>query len=88
MIKWTATNKEIATIIAIAKRATAMQPKYDYTTCMMDVEATHCNGTPLKLQDLLETDNFNFAHDVFGIARHIDRGTGKLKNCFSPRFGK
>lgn len=52
----------------------------------MDVTATHCNGNPLRLDDLLAADDFNFAHDIYGIRRHLNRGTGKLENCFSPRF--
>jgi hypothetical protein len=52
----------------------------------MDIDATHCNGTPLKLEELLKADDANFAHDVFGIIRHIDRTTGKLTMCFLPRY--
>lgn len=52
----------------------------------MDLTAVHANGCPLRLQELLDADNFNFGHDVFGIARHIDRRTGKLRNHFRPRF--
>lgn len=52
----------------------------------MDVTAVHANGCPLRLVDLLEADEFNFSHDIFGIHRHLDRETGKLGDCFSPRF--
>lgn len=51
----------------------------------MDITATHLNGTPLDLDRLLAFDDLNFVHDVFGIARHLDRSTGKLQNCFVPR---
>jgi hypothetical protein len=44
----------------------------------MDLEATHANGCPLRLADLLAADDFNFWHDVSGIARHLDRTTGEL----------
>jgi hypothetical protein len=54
----------------------------------MDVTATHCNGNPLRLDDLLNADDFNFLHDISGIARHLDRDTGKLADFFSPRFSK
>jgi len=54
----------------------------------MDIVATHCNGNPLRLQDLLGADDFNLLHDVSGIARHLNRQTGKLENHFSPRFSK
>lgn len=52
----------------------------------MDLTACHANGCPLDLDRLLAADKFNFIHDVVGIARHIDRSTGRLQNCFTPRF--
>jgi hypothetical protein len=52
----------------------------------MDITACHANGCPLKLQELADADDFNLAHDVFGISGHIDRDTGKLTDCFRPRF--
>lgn len=52
----------------------------------MDIIAVHVNGNPLRLNDLLQADDFNFAHDVFGICRHLDRSTGQLTDHFSPRF--
>jgi hypothetical protein len=52
----------------------------------MDVMAVHLNGCPLRLKDLLEADDFNFAHDLYGIYRHLNRETGKLEDCFLPRF--
>ncbi len=52
----------------------------------MDIIATHLNGNPLRLEDLLLANDFNFVHDIFGIYRHLDRTTGKLKDFFSPRY--
>lgn len=52
----------------------------------MDITAVHANGNPLKLDKFLAADDFNFAHDFFGINRHINRDTGGLSACFSPRF--
>lgn len=57
----------------------------------MDLLACHANGTPLRLLALLEADDVNFAHDVFGIRRHIDRDdrsptAGLMLGCFVPRF--
>lgn len=57
----------------------------DRMTMLMDLEACHCNGNPLDLKKLLGFDDFNFAHDVFGIRRYMDRNTGKLTKCFLPR---
>ena len=31
-------------------------------------------------------DDHNFAHDVFGIRRHMNRKTAKLEDHFVPRF--
>lgn len=52
----------------------------------MNVSACHASGNPLRLQDLLDADDFNFAHDVFGIDRHLNRENGELLDFFSPRF--
>lgn len=53
----------------------------------IDITACHANGTPLRLADLLTADDTNFAHDVFGIHRYINRETGQLEDCcFRPRF--
>ena len=74
----------------IARRAAGMAANagwnYPILDATMDVDACHNNDCPLKLQELLEADDFNFAHDVFGIRANIDRTTGKLQNCFVPRY--
>lgn len=79
-----------AIVVAIVNRAVGMAHSngwsYDRMDCQMDIVATHLNGNPLRLRDLLEADDFSFAHDVFGIRKHIDRRTGELLNFFSPRF--
>ena len=46
---------------------------YSRMTCVMDITATHLNGNPLRLAALLAADDFNFMHDVCGIARHLNR---------------
>lgn len=84
-------NKEERAIIDnIIDRAVEMCMKNDGSvldklTLRMDISAVYVH-TPLKLEALFETDDFNFAHDVFGIMRNIDRQTGELANCFLPRF--
>ena len=52
---------------------------------LMDISKVHENY-PLKLEELLEADNFNFFHDIIGIGNNICRKTGKLDNCFLPRY--
>lgn len=83
-------KKEARTINKIAHRAVALAESagihYPIMDADMDVTACHVNGCPLKLDALLAADEFNFAHDVFGIRRHIDRTTGELQNCFVPRY--
>lgn len=53
---------------------------------LMDITGTHCNGFPLDLARLLAADDFNFAHDVGGIVRHVNRETGQLMDQFTPRY--
>lgn len=90
MIDWKLHSKEEArTIAMIAQRAVKMATDagiwYNFMDADMDITATHI-ANPLKLGELLAADNFNFSHDVFGIRRHLDRETGKLGDCFVPRF--
>jgi hypothetical protein len=74
---------------ALADRAVSMAVayniEYDKQWALMDLTACHANGMPLDLEKLAGADDFNFAHDVFGIRRHLDRDTGTLQNCFVPR---
>lgn len=83
---------ERKTARAIARRARdlllSMGTDRDALDIDMDIVATHCNGNPLRLKELLAADDFNLLHDVSGIARHLNRETGKLENHFSPRFSK
>lgn len=73
----------------IAERAVALpgfqRTKTTKLDITMDLSATHANGTPLNLDKLLAFDDFNFAHDLYGIYRHLDRDTGELMDCFMPR---
>ena len=90
MINWTISKEDSEIAVKIAKRAVATAKKHDIQldqmSTLMDIEACHNNGCPLKLQELLDADDFNFAHDVFGIRQHIDRATGELPDCFLPRY--
>ena len=75
----------VLVIHKIALRAHELNHDIDFTTLMMDMMATH-KVCPLMLEELLAADVSNFAHDVGGIMRHINRKTGRLENCFVPRF--
>jgi hypothetical protein len=87
-INFNVSAEEHALALAIAQRFVALINRPDVTVhyTAMDVVATHANGTPLRLADLLAADDFDFAHDVGGIRRHLDRTTGRLGGCFVPRF--
>lgn len=80
------------TIRAIARRARDVYLEHSVDRSAIDIDmdltATHCNGNPLRLDDLLKADDFNLLHDVSGISRHLNRETGKLEDHFSPRFSR
>ena len=90
MISFKTTKEETQIITKIAQRANAAAKEvgldYPVMDAHMDISACHANGCPLKLSELAEADDFNFAHDVFGIRRHINRKTGQLEDCFLPRY--
>lgn len=89
-LSFKATKGEFQLMSKIAGRASSMARShggsYDFMTANMDINACHSNGCPLKLKELLEADDFTFAHDVFGIREHINRETGQLEHCFVPRL--
>ena len=89
-----ATGQEVALVIDIVNRAFgamysigAKITGYDRMAMQMDLLLCnhHC---PLLLREMLNSQarDEDVLHDVFGIARHLDRETGKLKDCFLPRF--
>lgn len=85
MIDFETTDEDTKVIHDIAARAAELL-EADLMTVSMDVTACHLNGCPLRLADLLTADEGNFAHDIAGIARHLDRKSGELQDCFLPRF--
>lgn len=50
----------------------------------MNLSAAHAR-CPLDIAALAKFDDANFAHDIFGIERHLDKTTGKLLDFFVPR---
>ncbi len=87
-LRFSISKEDSELVTKIVKRAASMQEGIDLLSITMDLTACHANGCPMDFQRLLDADNFNFSHDVFGINRHINRRTGKLSNCFLPRFSK
>lgn len=92
MINFTATTADRFLIEKIAKRAMDMRGISGHYADVIDVEldllATHANGCQLRLSEFLAADDFQFAHDIYGIARNLDRKNGRLTNCFLPRYSK
>ena len=92
MVSFDTTKDEMRLVVAIARRAAMLRAedgiRTDIMALEMDIAACHCNGCPLKLAELLEVDDFNFMHDIYGISAHLDRETGELRGCFLPRFAQ
>lgn len=86
------TLEEFNTIRAIVARALGtsdvLATDIDRLGLLLDITALHCNSCPLRLGELLAADEFNFQHDIVGIARNLDRRTATLRNTFQPRFAK
>lgn len=88
-VNFKTTKEETRLVSQIVKRAVSLSLiKKDALGLHMDITACHKNGNPLKLEELLNVDDFNFCHDIVGIMNTIDRNTGKLTNCFVPRLSK
>jgi len=95
MLSFKCSREDLALISKIMDRACAPgfagQPdalvqRHERMDVTMSLNACHSSGHPLRLAELLVATDFNFSHDVLGIARNIDPETGQLLNCFSPRY--
>lgn len=87
MIDWSKSNlDEMELFSKIAKRAIKLIGKGSVQSFAMNLQAVHTHGCKLKLEELLKSRDSDILHDVFGIDKHIDRDTGKLCDCFWPRF--
>jgi len=86
MIDWKSISKaDLDLALECALRAHGLFPETSINVYWMDISAAHINS-PLRLRDLLESDEFNFIHDVLGINKHINRKTGRMNDCFFPRY--
>lgn len=90
ILKFSNTRTEFELGAAIAKRAVALADRlglhYPHHVAVMDIDVCHANGCPLDLAGLLNASPADFAHDVLGIRRHLNRETGELGGCFVPRY--
>lgn len=82
-------NKErFEMYVKIAERAEQMDIYHgERISLLMDIENAD-KVFNLRLEDLLNADNFNFAHDVVGIVNNIDRRNPTEFNLFVPRFAQ
>jgi hypothetical protein len=96
-VNFESTDEELALIEKIVERAEnvgyvrgrkSRSHWYTKTTMTLDLLAANANGNPMDFERMLATDDLNFLHDVAGIARHMNRETGKFNDFFSPRFTK
>lgn len=83
------TKGDCKKIAGIARRAVRVYAdngvSRDFEEIQMDLEAVHGGVCPLDLDRLGAFDDFNLLHDVGGVARHLDRRTGELRDSFRPR---
>ena len=76
-------------IEAIVERAKTVAVKMDARVprgLSRDIIYVHTHIRALRLKDLLEADELNFTHDVWGISGKLSQKTGQLVMCFMPRF--
>ena len=82
-------NKErFLMYVKVAQRAEGMGIyNGERSTLLMDIESAD-NAFNLRLEDMLEADDGNFAHDIVGIVNNIDRSTFPATdfNLFVPRY--
>lgn len=73
--------------VKIAERAEQMGIYHgERISLLMDIENAD-NIFNMRLEDWLQADNFNFAHDIVGIVNNIDRSKYPAEiTRFLPRF--
>lgn len=73
-------------ILRVRERAEKMEIlDRDVRTLVLDLLNAHKQFT-MDWERLAGADDVNFAHDVIGIQRHINRGTGIFDKYYIPRF--
>ncbi len=89
MLTFQVMPQDAAAIQRIAARAVKLAPEFglemDETDVQMDLTACHANGCALDLPKLERARDVDLMHDVCGIDRHLNRGTGELSRNFVPR---
>lgn len=83
-------KQKFLTYVKVAQRAEGMGIyNGERSTLLMDIESAD-NVFNLRLEDWLNADDFDFAHDLVGIVKNIDRTKFPATefNLFVPRFAK
>lgn len=74
--------------VKVAERAEKMGIYHgERFSLLMDIENAD-KVFNLRLEELLNADDFNFAHDIVGIVNNIDRRNPVDFNLFVPRFAE
>lgn len=74
--------------VKLAERAEKMGIYHgERMSLLMDIENAD-KVFDLRLEDLLNADDFNFAHDIIGIVNNIDRNNPFDFDLFVPRYAK
>lgn len=81
-------QEENTLVLKIERRIRRIWPDENSMWRVMDIVAVHNHTCRLRLTALLNADDFNFAHDVMGIAKHLDRESITLKHGFWPRYSE
>lgn len=81
------TNEEDQVVCVILARIENLFPEAHVNRLHMYMDlATAHHTCPLMLKELAEAEDQDFAHDIAGIHRHLNRQTGQLEDCFVPRY--
>ncbi|GAB0058083.1 hypothetical protein SIID45300_02425 [Candidatus Magnetaquicoccaceae bacterium FCR-1] len=88
MISFDVSKRDKKLIAKIAKRVKKICKPANERIIAMDLTATHANGCPLDLLGMLKAREVDLLHDVGNIHSSLDRNTGKLKDCFEPRYAE
>ena len=77
------------TITEIGRRGSKLAKDHGFKLnpidLIMSIEKATEHDPSIDLDTLLGFQDGDFGHDVFGIHRHLNRETGELMDCFSPR---
>jgi len=88
-MEFTIEEKDKVIISKIVKRAYGLHliTRPGKICFAMDIYCV-CSFQAMDLGAWLTSDENNFAHDVIGIRRYLNRTGRQFNDCFSPRFSR